>query len=393
MAVNEVWNTDFVSDNLASGKDQLRCVAPHSQRGTVLREGLCSIQKPNSAGISVGFIDSNGPALGHEDIQANKNNELHRSRGSVQILLPSASFAVAPKAGTAPLSNQRLKSDMTSSQQAVLSAFAFTIALCLPAAPAHAAPALDQWGTGASTSTLTCANFSLTCGVGTTPAGFGAEVDNFRILTADSTINDIRGAAEAHAAITGITGLNLPHLTGQSGGPQLAFSSSWGLDAYFYTGVATTRTLSVTLTGTVANPGNSPFTGISASVYVLDPAEVENLGGGFTRFAGYFGEGLFPTQRVDLYIEPDGQLDTGSIVLNLNPGDSFYLWATLSTSSGLGGTAISMNSLSLSVDDNFGLRSASAGQIPPIPEPASWLMLLAGLGALGTAVRRSRHIA
>jgi hypothetical protein len=282
---------------------------------------------------------------------------------------------------------------MTCSRQSVFGAFAFGLAFGLFAAPAHAAPALDQWGTGASTSTSTCANFSLTCGVGTGPLGFGNQVDNFRILAADSTVNDVRGAAEAHAVITGVTGLNLSRLTGQAGGPQIASGSSWGLDAYLYTGAATTRTLSVTLTGTVTNPGNSPFTGISASVYVLDPGEVENLGGGFTNFAGIFNEGLFPTQRVDLHIKPAGHLNTGSIVLDLNSGDSFYLWATMSTASGLGGTAISMNSLSLSFDDNTGLRSASAGQISPVPEPSAWLMLLAGLATLGSAVQRSRRIA
>jgi len=39
--------------------------------------------------------------------------------------------------------------------------------------------------------------------------------------------------------------------------------------------------------------------------------------------------------------------------------------------------------------------SGSGNDIPPpvIPEPASWMMMLAGFGALGSVIRRRRSVA
>lgn len=269
-----------------------------------------------------------------------------------------------------------------------LAAVALSIGTFAPSAHAILAPEplMDQWGTGARTTTLTCAGFSPTCSTGTSPIGVGPEQDNFQGLSATSSISDTRGSATVNAVIDNRSGINLPHLAGEAAAGQIAGGSAWALDGYTYSGPQTTRTLHVELTGSITNPIGSAFTDIEAGIYILSPYDIEGLLESSTDFFGYFGEGIFPIQELHLVIDQAGQtFDGGDIELTLEDGDQFYIWTYLSVGAGGGGTAQAMNSLDLAFDSPIGLTAASA--TAPVPEPATWGMLAAGLGLIGLGRR------
>jgi MYXO-CTERM domain-containing protein len=82
---------------------------------------------------------------------------------------------------------------------------------------------------------------------------------------------------------------------------------------------------------------------------------------------GYTVNGVF-TQ-----LSTDGSWDaqSGSVSLQLNAGDSF---------------AFTINS----TDSIFGAGTATLSNVSAVPEPASWMLSLAGLGALALRRRRAR---
>lgn len=266
----------------------------------------------------------------------------------------------------------------------LLTATAMT--LCI-ASPVHAVGVIDptpQWGTGAQSGTMKCADFSPNCGVGVYPPGSqGPDVDNFQGLTGASAASDGFGAAAAHAALNSVGGLDMPHLYGQSfaatGG--VVFGTSWALDHYTYTGPSTTKHLTVSLAGTVTAPNTPSFNEINASVYVFDAAQIQGQFG-FTDYRGYFGEVIQDYQQSTLSLAPGQTSDSGTIDINLDNGGAFYIFAYLGTSAGNGGSASAMNSLDLAFDSNAGLSAVSM-----VPEPSAWAMLLAGLGVLGFGAR------
>ena len=100
-------------------------------------------------------------------------------------------------------------------------------------------------------------------------------------------------------------------------------------------------------------------------------------------------------------------------MLGLPPGDFFFLFGSVSGTgfsfvngfgnddfalqfelADLGNTSFSYSTASLS--PNFGSAPPDVPLIPitnPVPEPATWAMMVLGLGAIGGALRRARRVA
>lgn len=95
-----------------------------------------------------------------------------------------------------------------------------------------------------------------------------------------------------------------------------------------------------------------------------------------------------PSGLTSLVIPADNtfhNLATTINVTGLLPGELIYVWASLSASGTRGGFGDAYSTLTMQFQDPTGLSHVAA-----IPEPAEYLMLLAGLGVLGAAKRRKR---
>lgn len=247
-------------------------------------------------------------------------------------------------------------------------------------------PALDQWGTGASSVTLACASFSTTCSTGTSPVIGGDYEDNLFTSFSTSSVSTAQGSGMGTSQIVDTSGIDTIKLTGQAQGTAktsgnvggIGDGEAWGLIGYTYNGPGATISLDVNLSGTVSNPIGSGFSEIVASVYIIDPLDWEfTLGGFSTDASGYFGEGLFPIAEAFVSLEESG-IDSDSIELMLETGDSFYVWAFMNVGAGAGGTSSSLNSLDMSFSDNSNLIANSSA----VPLPAAAWLLFSGMFAL-----------
>lgn len=243
-------------------------------------------------------------------------------------------------------------------------------------------PALDQWGAGAAT--FTCTSAAPACTFATRGAAVGTLVDNFHQLGADSTLAVAQGVAEAHALLSHATGLDLPHLAAKAqGGTQVAKASAWALQGYQFAGTGAdfepvTKTLTIDLTGSISNPHKSAATFISAKVWILNPFEIEALGGGITQFDA--GD-VAPLYEANVSLG-----HPATVALDLYNGDAFYLWAELTASAAPGAIADASHTLSLKFDNNSGLSSTTA-----VPLSATvWLLGSALLGGGVALPRRTR---
>ncbi|MFK8030086.1 MAG: hypothetical protein AB8G18_07585 [Gammaproteobacteria bacterium] len=248
-------------------------------------------------------------------------------------------------------------------------------------AGAHAA--LDNWGTYASASTSTCASFSDTCSVGTGPAEFAFGPDNVMGSTSDAAISDVRGSAFASSTLEAVNSdLNTVVLRAQASGNANGISSGFaaGIDAYTYTGTdPITLVINATLTGSVNNPSNSAFNDISGYIALIPEFQLDGMG--TIDLSGFFGEGIFPIDDASMFLNATGS-DTAFVSIDLQQGDSFYLYSTLSLGGANGGNTESMNSLRYVFSTTDGLVSSSEAAVVPVPA-AVWLMGSALLGLFG----------
>lgn len=250
---------------------------------------------------------------------------------------------------------------------------------------------LDQWGVGASSTTLACADFALPdCGVGTGPVDSGPDVDLINGLVADSEVVSPRGEGEGHARLSRAGSISTPELkafgAGTAGGPGTAGIGqgfAFGMEGYTYAGPGTTISLDIELSGIITNPNGRSFTSIDADVYILDPGDFAFGGFGTLNLGGLLGEGIFPLDVVSLFLDNSG-IDTASLQLDLEDGDQFYVYATLGASAANGAIADALGTLTMDFSDSSGLVAASV----PLP-PAAWLFVSAVVGMLG--VRRAHR--
>ena len=244
---------------------------------------------------------------------------------------------------------------------------------------------LDNWGTYADSGTLTCASFSETCSTGSSPSNFDPGEDNVMGSEANSSISDIRGSASSSATIEAVnSGLNSIVLRGQATGAAngIALTFAAGIDAYTYTGIdPITLVIDATLTGTISNPSGSGFNDISGFIALISPNQIDGFG--TINLSGFFGEGIFPIDSTYLNLDATGS-DSAFVSIDLNQGDSFYLYSTLSVGGAAGGSSSSMNSLRYTFSSTDGLISSSSAVVP-VPA-AVWLFGSALLGLAG--VRR-----
>ena len=251
---------------------------------------------------------------------------------------------------------------------------------------------VDQWGTGASSSVRTCASFSATCSTSTGPSTFGPYEDNLFSSASTSSATSTLGDGTGTSQIVNTSGINTIRLTGYGQGAAknpgpggVGRGSSWGLLGYTYNGPGETLELDINLDGTISNPLNSGFNDISASVFIVDADEWEdNLGGFTTDASGFFGEGIFPIAELYLDLTATGSTD-GSIFLGVSPGDSFYIWATMTVGGAAGGFSNSLSSLDMAFIDNSNLIANGT----PVPVPAAAWLLLSGLIAV-PRIRKSQ---
>ena len=250
----------------------------------------------------------------------------------------------------------------------------------------HAA-LLNQWGSFTQISTLNCdadpCNSVSNQVIG--PTDF-APLSTFSDVTySDATF----GSAEAHANVSAASGLNTPNLRAQAAANAGVgvLGVARGVDAYTYLGATpTTIDLIVTLTGTVTNPNDARFTRILADVYVMDADQAEALfplGGDSILL-----QSRLPTPdstSIGLSASSPLNIAVGAVSFEANPGDSFYVLANLATQAFDTGTAVSMNSLSMSFAGDPELVAASS---TVVPVPAAVWLFGSGLVALIGLVAR-----
>lgn len=144
-----------------------------------------------------------------------------------------------------------------------------------------------------------------------------------------------------------------------------------------------TYTINANLTGSVTNDSSGiyaeiiAFEGPTFSFYPYSNVLIDELG------AVPMGQTVLGMGNMGVGIQSD------SFSIFLNPGESFYLWASLFAQSAAQGTADAANTLALSFTDSTGLVPASSVSTVPLPS-AVWFLGSGLLGLIPVARRRRR---
>lgn len=254
--------------------------------------------------------------------------------------------------------------------------------LLLSAFQASAMVVATNWGAETSASTFFAPSY-YTDFDGNYDGGMGS-------VMASSTFSDHRGNAAAYAALGLAPQLKAraEHIAGTNG----AWGQALAIEEFTYSGSsAATLQLDVSLTGSVLDPYSSNDVWVRAQVYAF---KAENFyyswdpGTLFYEMGATLMEGEPGAAGAsELYLEFEGNTIDGSltdsIVFDVDPGETFFVWARLLTSAVWNGTeADAYNTLDLSFTDTDNLTAGS------VPVPGTFLLLFSGLVGLASIRRK-----
>ena len=254
-------------------------------------------------------------------------------------------------------------------------------AATLLAAAVLPTPALAA-GTGAAAGVTTLSPCPSYCGG--SGGKFDSDLDGGEgFFAASASLSNADGTGHANVTLNGPTWLPVMGIDAFSGPDSNVTADGTGVREYVYNGAATTITLDITLYGVAGAPdpqdaylqGNvavikgknlyftTHFPTLIYEVVPLDPnlELVDSASLGFSNF-----------------INAGSQTLTGSLVVPLQDGDNFFVWAGLLGWGTRGGFADAASTLDL--------EFSNAAGIALVPEPSTTLlMLLGGFGLLAGA--------
>lgn len=252
-----------------------------------------------------------------------------------------------------------------------LTASTLALSACFCIAPlAHAA---TSWGTKAEAYSMNC--LPADCSGGASSGGdsqFPPAVVQYQGLPATNGVDGPLGTATVTASFDAPTPeLATMRQTGEAVGGATGFAAADGhtLDFVTYSGPPVTVTIDVDLTGSFSGPlsgADSPIDGLRGDVFVFtDATAIAFIDGEQSPEPFCFFECYVPDDEARLTVEPGMTADSGQIVLNLEDGDSFYIYGRLSLAASGGGTASSLDTFTYSFTPSAGLSSLAGAAAGP----------------------------
>lgn len=246
--------------------------------------------------------------------------------------------------------------------------------LAMGSSQAAAAMVEPQWGAQTSASTAYAPSY-WTDFDGMYDGGSGM-TDSY------ATFEDNRGSAQASAALQAAGIMPVLKAEGYLKGAGNNGASGGGLAAelYTYTGAATaTLEINAALSGEVYDP-EGRGSQVRARIYIFEAPNFVFCQDPGTIIYEY---GAAEKASFELFLEEGDTLVQGSATFDVQPGETFVLWADLGAEAEWGTAyADAFSTLSLDFTDPTGLVALS-------PEPASLALMLGGLAA-ARFVRRRR---
>ncbi len=263
---------------------------------------------------------------------------------------------------------------------------------------AYAITALPpEWGTLATISTSPCPDICspddifLLGSLTVDPVDGG---ENQGSATVSTGVLPAAGSAFASAMVDGSLAVPILKTGAASSAGQWIAGQALGIQGYQFTGQsADTLTLSYSLSGTIANPDNDTATGLVAivSLFAVDALTFPTLDttNPLALMGSLIAQGILAEDSDAYEITTTGNVSVpGSVSINLNPGDQFYvMMALMAGAGGTNASALSLNTLSASFEPG-----AEALLLPsnPVPLPAAIWLLAPALGILGARSRSKR---
>lgn len=201
---------------------------------------------------------------------------------------------------------------------------------------------------------------------------------------ASQSISNNDGNGQGFARLDGPTMLPVLGAEAFSESNSRVSTTSTGQQPYLYTGAASTNiTLDFTLEGEAAAPAQLDAR-VAASVVAVRGSSLPF----FTDYGTLVFEvipltpGLSELGKTEVSIPVNAgpQTITGSVPITLNPGDRFFVWSSLNARGTRSGSGSALNT--------FGVEFSDPTGIVPVPEPATFGLLLGGLSAWGLRRRR-----